>query len=92
MEVHLTSDQAAFVRQAIENGRYSRAEDALEEALLLWEKQERRRSEILSAVDQAEASFVAGAGRLITSPDETRLLASEIKRRGLARLSAEANT
>ena len=88
MEVQLTNDQAAFVRQAIQNGRYNSEEDALKDALLLWEKQERKRAEILSAVDQAEASFVRGEGRSIQSQEETALLADEIKRRGLARLKA----
>lgn len=88
MKVQLTSDQEAFVRQAIQHGRFVSEEDALREALLLWEKQERRRAEILSAVDLAEASFVRGEGRTITTQDEIAGLAAEIKRRGLARLAA----
>jgi Arc/MetJ-type ribon-helix-helix transcriptional regulator len=35
MEVHLTPDQKAFIRQAIESGRFTRAEDAVKEALAL---------------------------------------------------------
>jgi len=37
MEVHLTPDQKAFVRQAIESGRLNREEEAVQEALSLWE-------------------------------------------------------
>jgi len=37
MEVKLTSNQMAFVRQAIKSGRLRREEDAVEEALSLWE-------------------------------------------------------
>jgi Arc/MetJ-type ribon-helix-helix transcriptional regulator len=33
MEVRLTPDQEAFVRQAIETGRFQRAEDASQSAL-----------------------------------------------------------
>jgi hypothetical protein len=33
MEVHLTADQKAFVRQAIKTGRLNREEDAVKEAL-----------------------------------------------------------
>jgi len=91
MEVQLTDDQAAFVRQAIEDGRLERAEDAIKEALLLWENKERRRAEILAALDQSEASFARGEGRRIKSQEERVALASEIKRRGLARLAAEEN-
>jgi Arc/MetJ-type ribon-helix-helix transcriptional regulator len=91
MEVRLTDDQEALIRQAIESGRYSREEDALQEALSLWEVRERRRAEILAAVDQAEASFTRGEGRRITSREQAAQLAEEIKQRGLPRLSAEAN-
>jgi Arc/MetJ-type ribon-helix-helix transcriptional regulator len=89
MEVQLTSDQKAFVRQAIESGRYSREEDALQDALLLWENRERRRLEILAAADQAEASFARGEGRRVVTREEAAQLADDIKRRGMARLARE---
>jgi len=38
MEAGLDSDQEAFVRHAIETGRFHRPEDAVEEALSLWKK------------------------------------------------------
>ncbi len=57
MEVRLTPDQEAFVRQAIETGRFHRPEDAVAEALSLWEERERTRTEILAAVDTAGASL-----------------------------------
>ena len=91
MEVQLTDDQKAFVRQGIESGRYSRDEDALRDALSLWEERERRRAEILAAVDIAEASFARGNGRMITTRDEAEQLAEEIKRRGRSRLAAQQN-
>jgi putative addiction module CopG family antidote len=43
MKVELTPDQQAFVRQAIESGRLRGEEDAVREALSLWEERERRR-------------------------------------------------
>ena len=86
MEVHLTDDQKAFIRQAIETGGYAREEDAVQEALSLWEERERRRAEILASVDQAEASLARGEGRRIATREETAQLADDIKRRGLARL------
>ena len=89
MEVNLTPDQQAFVRQAIESGRLQREEDAVKEALRLWEERERRRLEILAAVDQAEASIARGEGRKITTQEEATQLAEDIKRRGMARLAAE---
>jgi Arc/MetJ-type ribon-helix-helix transcriptional regulator len=91
MEVQLTPDQEAFIRQAIETGRLHRREDAVQEAMYLWEERERRRLEILVAVDQAEASLARGKGRGITTHEEVAELAAEIKRRGMTRLAAEQN-
>jgi putative addiction module CopG family antidote len=88
MEVRLTPDQEAFVRQAIETGRFHRAEDAVEEALSLWEEKERNRAEILAAVDTADASLARGEGRTITA-ESMQQLADEVKQRGRARLAAE---
>ena len=91
MEVQLTPDQKAFVRQAIESGRLGREEDAVKEALSLWEERERRRLEILASVDRAEVSLARREGRRITTPEEVKQLADDIRRRGLARLAAEQN-
>ncbi len=91
MEVQLTPDQQAFVRQAIESGRLRREEDAVKEALALWEERERRRLEILAAVDEAEASLARGEGRPITQ-ESMRGLAESVKQRGRARLAAGQKT
>lgn len=88
MEVHLTPDQEAFVRQAIESGRIHRAEDAVEEALSLWEERERKRAEFLATLDEAEASVARGEGRVITQ-ESMRELAEEVKERGRTRLASE---
>ncbi len=84
----MSPDQEAFIRHAIESGRIRRAEDAVEEALSLWEKRERARAEILADVDQADASLARGEGRAIT-PESMRQLADDVRRRGRARLAAE---
>ncbi len=88
MEIQLTPDQRAFVRQAIEGGRLLCEEDAVKEALLLWEERERTRAEILAAVGEAEASLARGEGRVITQ-ESMRELAEEVKQRGRARLAAK---
>ena len=90
MEVQLTPDQKAFVRQAIESGRLAREEDAVKEALSLWEERERRRLEILIAVDKAEASLARGEGRRVTTEAEARQIAADVERRGMTRLNAES--
>ena len=59
--------------------------------MLLWEQRERRRLEILALVDQAEASLARGEGRVIATHEEVAQLASDVKQRGMARLSREQN-
>ena len=60
MKVYFTPEQEAFVRTAIESGRLQSAEDAIQQALILWEKRERNRLETLAGLDEAEADLVAG--------------------------------
>jgi putative addiction module CopG family antidote len=89
MEVTLTPDQQAFVRQAIESGRLHDAEDAVREALALWEERERKRAEILVAVDLAEAAIARGEGILVTDKS-MRELAERVDKRGRQQLRARA--
>ena len=88
MDVELTPDQRAFVQMAIESGRFSRAEEAVQEALALWEKRERRRLEIIAMIDEADASLARGEGRVLTK-ESTPALVDEIKQRLRRRIAAE---
>ena len=88
MNVELTPDQRAFVQKAIESGRFSREEEAVQEALSLWEDRERRRLEIVAMIDEAEASLARGEGREFTK-ETTQALADEIKERLRRRIAAE---
>ena len=88
MRVNLSPDQEAFVRQAIKDGRVASTEDAVQEALQLWERRERRRGEILAAVDEAEASLSRDQGMVLTEAS-TRNLAEDVKRRGRVRLDSD---
>lgn len=88
MNVELTPDQLVFVRIAIESGRITRKEQAVEEALALWEERERKRLEILAMLDEADASLARGEGRVITE-ESMKTLAAEVKQRGRRRLAAE---
>jgi putative addiction module CopG family antidote len=88
MNVELTRDQRAFVQKAIESGRFSREEEAVQEALALWEQRERRRLEIIAMIDEADASLARGEGRTFTK-ESTPALVDEIKQRGRRRLAAE---
>jgi putative addiction module CopG family antidote len=80
MQVDLTPDQKAFARRAIETGRIHSEEDAVREALVLWEEREGQRAEFLLTLDDAHASLARGEGRAITQ-ESMRQLASEVKER-----------
>lgn len=84
MNVNLTADQKEFVRRAIEAGRFRSEQDAVREALSLWEERERARAEVLAKVDAAEASLARGDGRAIDQ-ESMRELAEQVKQRGRIR-------
>jgi putative addiction module CopG family antidote len=88
MEIELTSDQRAFARHAVEAGRLHSEEDAVREALALWEDRERRRVEFRATIDEARASLARGEGREITQ-ESMRQLSAEVRERGRGRLIAE---
>ena len=88
MEYRLTSDQKALVRLAIETGRLHSEEEAIQEALAMWEERERGRVELLATLDGARASLARGEGRAITQ-ESMRELAAEVRDRGRARLIAD---
>jgi putative addiction module CopG family antidote len=91
VNIELTPDQRAFVQKAIESGRFTHEEQAVEEALALWEERERRRLELLAMIDDAEASLARGEGRTFTK-DSTPALAEEIKERLRKRIAAERSS
>jgi len=88
MEVQLTADQRAFARRAVETGRLHSEEEAVPEALALWEDRERRRLVFLTSLDDSRASLARGEGRVITR-ESMRELAAEVRERGRARLIGE---
>ena len=91
MNVELTGDQRAFVQKAIESGRFSREEEAVQEALALWEERERRRLELLAMLDEADAELARGEGIPITD-ESMKVLAADIKERLRQRIAAERSS
>ena len=81
MQIDLTPEQQDFVRQAVASGRFERPEDAVDAAMTLWIERERRRSEIIAAVDIAKASIDRGEGIEITK-ETMRAVAEDVKRPG----------
>jgi putative addiction module CopG family antidote len=88
VNIELTPDQRAFVQKAIEAGRFTREEEAVQEALALWEERERRRLEIIAMIDEADASLARGEGRVFTKETIPALI-EEAKQRLRQRLEAQ---
>jgi Arc/MetJ-type ribon-helix-helix transcriptional regulator len=88
MNIELTPDQIALARHGIEAGRLNSEEDAVAEALALWEQRERKRIEFEATLDDARASLARGEGREIT-PESMKQLVSDVAARGRQRLLAE---
>jgi Arc/MetJ-type ribon-helix-helix transcriptional regulator len=88
MEVQLTPNQQAFIRAAIDSGRIELQEDAVRQALALWEERERMRAAFLAKLDDAAASLDRSEGIPITQ-ESMRKLPAKVKRRGFARLTAD---
>lgn len=87
MQVDFTPEQELFVQQAIRSGRFSRPEEAAEEAFSLWLENERKRVEVLKAVGEAKNSIARGEGRLVTSETQIDDLVEATRRRGMARIA-----
>lgn len=88
MNVRLTPDQEFLVRQGIAAGRYRDREDAIRDALARWEDSERRRAELVGALDEAELSIAGGESQEITT-ESMRALAERVKQRGRLMLATE---
>ena len=84
MEIPITPEQDAFIRQAVARGRYRTAEDAIGDALRKWERDERNRVELLAALDEGEADLESGH---YTDHTDTTLpqLAADLKQDARAR-------
>jgi Arc/MetJ-type ribon-helix-helix transcriptional regulator len=87
MDIALTPEQQDIIGHAVATGRVAAPEDAVREALELWVVRERRRSEILAVVDEAEAALVQGKGIPIAADGISGLIA-DVQQRGRERLGS----
>ena len=88
MQVQLTPEQNSFVDLGIQEGRFRDPEEAVRQALALWEKRERARVELLASIDLAEQSLDAGEGESYTAETLDELTRS-VQQRGMARLAGQ---
>lgn len=76
------------MQKAIESGRFTREEEAVQEALALWEERERRRLEVIAMIEEAEACLARGEGREFKTKEDTKTLADQSKQRVRRRIDA----
>jgi putative addiction module CopG family antidote len=86
MHIQLTPEQSSFVDLGIEEGRFRNSEEAVRQALALWEKQERARVELLASLDLSDQSLDSGDGETYTSESLDELVDS-VKTHGMAKLA-----
>jgi Arc/MetJ-type ribon-helix-helix transcriptional regulator len=84
----MSTEQRALVLKAIASGRFTREEDAVQEALTLWEERERRRVDILAMLDEADAELARGEGIELTA-ESMKPLAEEAKQRLRRRIESD---
>lgn len=78
MEVQLTPEQQAFAEQGVRAGRFDSVEDAVREALRVWEEDERKRAGIVASLEESEADVESGYYRDYTT-ETLPNLADELK-------------
>jgi putative addiction module CopG family antidote len=88
MQVELTPEQNSFVDLGIQEGRFKDSDEAVRQALALWEKRERIRVELMASLDLAEQSLEAGEGETYTC-DTLHNLVDSVQKRGMARLAGQ---
>jgi putative addiction module CopG family antidote len=88
MQVQLTPEQCSFVDLGIQEGRFRDSEEAVRQALALWEKRERARIELLASLDLADECLDNGAGDTYTGATLHELVDS-IEKRGITKLAGQ---
>jgi len=61
MEVHLTPNQEALIRQDVSTGRFATADEAVQEAIMLLEERERQRVKARISGRKSLAQLFAGS-------------------------------
>jgi putative addiction module CopG family antidote len=87
MEIELTPEQDSLVNLAIEQGRFQKREDAVRDALALWEKRERARIELLAEIEAGD-NCSEEDDVVLDSEEAVAAFFEEIKQRGRATLAA----
>lgn len=88
MQIELTPEQNSFIDMGIQEGRFQNSEEAVRQALALWEKRERARIQFLVSLDEAEKSIDAGEGEEYTIETLPKFVEG-VRARGMAKLNGK---
>jgi putative addiction module CopG family antidote len=86
MQIELTPAQNSFIDIGIQEGRFRDREEAVKQALALWEARERSRIELLTSLDAAEQALDRGEGEDY-SPDNLGSLVEAVRDHGKSSLN-----
>jgi putative addiction module CopG family antidote len=81
MQIELTPAQDSFVELGIQQGRFRNREEAVQQALALWEGRERARIELLTSLDAAEQALDGEEGETYKEENLSSLV-SAVRERG----------
>lgn len=87
MDIKFTPEQNSFVHLGIEQGRFCKAEDAVQDALALWEKRERTRFELLAEIEAGENS-PREEDAVLDSEEDIAQFFQGVEQRGRAKLAS----
>lgn len=87
MDIELTPEQDSLVSLVIEQGRLEHREDAVRDAMVLWERRERARIELLAELEAGD-SRPEEEDIILDSDEATAAFFEDIKQRGRAKLTA----
>ena len=89
MEVVLTPTQESLIDAAVREGRLSGREDAMRQALALWEHEEMERRGLVAMIARADAEIERGEYVEVSTEEEIDALTADVIRRGQERLAAK---
>ena len=88
MQIQLSPEQSSFVELAIQEGRFRDPEEAMQQALALWVKQERVRLELLAEIEAWDNSSRREDDTVLDSEDDIAAFFAGVEQRGLAKLAS----
>lgn len=86
MEIEFTPEQKSHIDLSMEQGRIQSPEEAVKDALSLWEERERARLDLLAEIDAGDSSFEGGE-IVFESEESIAAWIEGVKQRGRAKLA-----